>query len=271
MSRVFDALRKTGSQLVPTTLLASPSSADAVDENVKLEPFSTATIQTGAESHLLLQREPKGPCAERYRLLRHRLQSAPREAHLKTLLITSPGTKEGKSTVSLNLSAALAEKKNERVLLLEGDLRCPSLARELGLTFSSGLTDWLGNNVAFEPMIWRIEPLSFYLLPAGKAVGNPAELLNSEWFSTLISKLTAYFDWVVIDAPPVLPVVDALSLKRFADATIVVAWAGRTQQERIAESIRLIGRNHVVGVLLNGVQKFERGYDEYYRYYGEGK
>ena len=271
MSRVFDALRKTGSQVVPATLLASAWSVDALDKNVKLESFSTATIQAGPESHLIFQQEPNGPCAERYRLLRLRLQSAPAETQLKTLLITSPGAKEGKSTVSLNLAAALAEKKNQRVLLLEGDLRCPSLARELGLTFSSGLTDWSGNDISFEPMIRRIEPLSFYLLPAGKAMRNPTELLNSECFPTLISKLTAYFDWVVIDAPPVLPVVDVLSLKRFADATIVVAWAGRTRQERIAESIRLLGRNHVVGVLLNGVQRFERSHDEYYRYHGEGK
>jgi len=271
VSRVFDALRTTGSQ-IPATLLASAWSVDALDKNVKQESFSTATIQAGPESHLIFQQEPNGPCAERYRLLRYRLQSAPTEAHLKTLLITSPGAEEGKSTVSLNLAAALAETKNQRVLLLEGDLRCPSLVRELALTFSPGLTDWSANeDVSFEPMIRRIEPLGFYLLPAGKAMGNPAELLNSEWFSTLISKLTASFDWVVIDAPPVLPMVDVLSLKRFADATIVVAWAGRTRQERIAESIRLLGRNHVVGVLLNGVRRFERSYDEYYRHYGEGK
>jgi capsular exopolysaccharide synthesis family protein len=271
VTRVFDALRRTGTEMLPASLLASESFGDAHDKRLQLQSFATATIRPGPESHLVFQLEPNGPSAERYRLLRHRLQSVRAEIHVKTLLLTSPGAKEGKSTVSLNLAAALAEKNDQRVILLEGDLRCPSLTRELGLTPSPGLTDCPRTDTSFEQLIWRIEPFGFYLLPAGKALDNPTELLNSEWFSTLIGKLTAYFDWVVIDAPPVLPVVDALSLKRFADASIVVAWAGRTRQEAITEAIRILGRNHVLGVVLNALAKVGRNNEQYYRYYtGKG-
>jgi polysaccharide biosynthesis transport protein len=274
VSRVFDALRKTGSQCDPSmpfsasAPFAPAAFVDAIDKTFQLESFSTARIQLSEESHLVLHVEQNGPGAERYRLLRHRLQGAHAEAHVRTLLITSPGAREGKSTVSLNLAAALAEKKNQQVLLLEGDLRCPSLTRELGLTLPSGLTQCARTDIGLKSAIWRIEPLGFYLLPAGKAVDNPAELLTSEWFSTAVAELAASFDWIVIDAPPALPVVDALTLKRFADASLIVAWAGRTQQRAIEEAIRLLGRNHVLGVVLNGLEKLDQDYYEYYRHYG---
>jgi capsular exopolysaccharide synthesis family protein len=271
VSRVFDALRKTGTQAVPSTPLFPVAFVDALDKNFRLESLLTARIQLGPESRLVLHLEPNGPGAERYRLLRHRLQAAHVQANIKTLLITSPGAGEGKSTVSLNLAATLAEKSNQHVLLLEGDLRCPSLARELGLKLPTGLTQCARSEGGLGSVIWRIEPLGFYLLPAGKAVDNPAELLTSEWFSEVTAKLAASFDWIIIDAPPALPVVDALSLKRFADASIIVARAGRTQQGAIADVIRVLGRNHVLGVVLNGLEKFDRGYYEYYEYYGGKK
>ena len=86
-----------------------------------------------------------------------------------------------------------------------------------------------------------------------------------------MAKLSGYFDWILIDAPPAIPIVDALSLKRYADASMIVARAGRTQQGAIAETIRVLGRNHVLGVVLNGLEKFDRGYYEYYQYYGSKK
>lgn len=224
----------------------------------------------GPESRLVFHAEPNGPGAERFRLMRLRLQAVQAEANVKTLLITGPAAGEGKSTVSLNLAAALAEKKNQHVLLLEGDLRSPSLARELGLKLPSGLTQCARNDGGLMSAIWRIEPLGFYLLPAGKAVDNPTDLLTSEWFSEVIAKLVASFDWIVIDAPA-LPVVDALSLKRYADASVIVARAGRTQQRAIAEVIRVLGGNHVLGIVLNGQEKFDRGYHQYYSYYGDKK
>ena len=178
MSRVFDALRRTGAQAVPSTPLSPVAFVDALDKNFQLESLLTARIQLGSESRLVFYVEPNGPGAERYRLLRHRLQATHAEKNIKTLLITSPGAREGKSTVSLNLAAALAEKKNQQVLLLEGDFRCPCLARELGLTLPSGLTQCRQSDPQLETMIWRIEPLGFYLLPAGKAVEQHSRAIN---------------------------------------------------------------------------------------------
>lgn len=263
---VFDALRKAGARPSdPSTALSPAVLVDALEKSFQPESFSSARAQLGVRSRLVFYTEPSSPGAERYRLLRHRLNAAHTEANIRTLLITSPGPAEGKSTVALNLAAALAEKENQHVLLLEGDLRCPSLTRALGLKLPSGLTQCERSDVGLRSAIWRVEPLGFYLLPAGKAMDNPAELLGSEWFPEMTAKLAACFDWIIIDAPPVLPVADAVSLKRLADSSIVVARAGRTQRGAVTEAIRILGRTGVLGVLLNGVEKFDDGYNQYYK------
>ncbi len=265
MSRVFDALQKTGAQSASP---ASPAKLiDALERTFRLEALPTVRMQLGPESRLIFHTDPTGPGAERYRMLRLRLQAVRAEADVKTVLITSPGPREGKSTLALNLAAALSEKKNQSVLLLEGDLRCPTLARELGLHLPSGLTQCSRSDAGLQSVIWKIEPLGFYLLPCGKSINNPVEILNSEWFAEATEKLAASFDWILIDSPPAIPVVDTLSLKARADATLLVARAGRTQQSAIDDAIRILGQEHILGIILNAVEKFDRGYYEYYRHY----
>lgn len=272
MSRVFDALQKTGGQVGITPEPLSPAAfVDAVEKTLNLESLSTARMQLASESRLVLATEPNGPGAERYRLLRLRLNEVRADANVKTLLVTSASAQEGKSTVALNLAAVLAEKRNQSVLLLEGDLRRPSLASILGLRLPSGLTQCTRSEVGLQSVIWKVEPLGFHLLPAGKPLENPADLLNSEWLSEVIAKLVDSFDWIIIDSPPAIPVADALSLKRSADASIIVARAGRTQQDAISETIRILGEDHVLGIILNGMEKLDRGYYDYYSYYAPTK
>lgn len=271
MSRVFDALQKTGgSGLLPPT--ASPAEfVDALDKGFRVDAIPSVQAQLSPASRLVFHTDPSGPNAERYRLLRLRLNAVRAESEIKTLLITSPGPQEGKSNLTLNLAAAMAEKKKQSVLILEADLRRPSLVRELGLRLPSGLTQCTRSDVGLQSTIYRIEPFGFYLLPAGKPLDNPAELLNSDWFSGAAAKLADSFDWIIIDSPPAIPVVDAISLNRRADASIIVARAGRTQQSSIADTIQLLGQDHVLAIVLNAVEKFGRDYSGYYEYYGHSK
>lgn len=272
MSRVFDALQKTGTHAGVTPEPLSPAAfVDALENNLNLESFLTVRMQLGSESRLVLHTEPNGPAVERYRLMRLRLQEVRASANVKTLLITSAAPQEGKSTVALNLAAVLAEKRNQSVLLLEADLRRPSLASTLGLKLPSGLTQCTKNEVGLQSVIWKVEPLGFHLLPAGKPLDNPAELLTSEWFSDVTAKLVDSFDWIIIDSPPAIPVADALSLKRYADASIIVARADRTQQNAISETIRILGPDHVLGIILNAIEKLDGGNYDYYGYYSSGK
>jgi len=271
MSRVFDALRRTGSESVTPVPNSPAAFVDALEKTFKPESVPSVRAQLAPQSRLVFHTEPQGPAAERYRLLRLRLRAFRAAGELKTLLITSPEAREGKSTVVLNLAAALAEKGNESVLIVEADLRCPTLANELGLKLPSGLTQCTKNDVGLQSVIWRVEPMGFCLLPAGKPINNPVELLNSEWFSRSIKKLEAAFDWVLIDSPPAIPVVDTLSLKEHADASLLVVRAGRTQQSAIDEAVQALGADHILGMLLNGVEGLDRGYYQYYRHYAPGK
>ena len=265
MSRVFDALQKTGVQggISPEPL--SPAAfVDALEKTLSLESLQSVRMQLGSDSRLVLSTEPDGPAAERYRLMRLRLNEVRANANVKTVLITSAAPQEGKSTVALNLAAVLAEKRNKNVLLLEGDMRRPSLAAMLGLKVPSGLTQCTRSDVGLQSVVWKVEPLGFYLLPAGKPSANPTELLGSEWFAEMTAKLVDSFDWIIIDSPPAVPVVDALSLKRIADASIIVARADRTQKNAISETVRMLGEDHVLGIILNGVARFDHDYYEYY-------
>ena len=204
MSRVFDALQKTGAQSASSSPTSPAKLIDALERSFRLETLPTVRMQLGPESRLIFHTDPTGPGAERYRLLRIRLQAIRAEAAVKTILITSPGPQEGKSTLALNLAAALSEKKNQSVLLLEGDLRCPTLARELGLRLPSGLTQCSRSDAGLRSVIWKIEPLGFYVLPGGKSVKNPVEILNSEWFAEATEKLASSFDWILIAGRPSL-------------------------------------------------------------------
>lgn len=263
MSRVLDALQKAG-----TTAGHMPDSpaafVDAFESDFKLDSVPMAKAQLGNNTGIFFYSEPHGLAAERYRLLRVGLRNFRAQAELKTILITSPGAREGKSTVALNLVASLAEKGKESVLLLEADLRRPTLSSELGLKLPSGLTQCTRSELGLCSVTWRVEPLGFYFVPAGKPTSNPTELLNSEWFSQGLQKLASCFDWVVIDSPPVVPVADTLSLRDYADATMVVVRAGDTQQASIDEAMRVLGPDNVLGIILNGVQGLERRYNDYY-------
>jgi non-specific protein-tyrosine kinase len=115
--------------------------------------------------------------------------------------------------------------------------------------------------------IRKIDPLGFYLLPAGEAIDDGSSLLQSNFASDLIKVLSSsYFNWILIDSPPTIPIADILVLKAHAEATLLVARAGKTPRETIEETTRNLGRDHIIGIILNGVEGLDRVYSKYYGY-----
>ena len=196
-----------------------------------------------------------------------RLRELAKAGKLQTLLVTSPLPHDGKSTVILNLAAALAEPGDQAVLVLEADLRRPALSKKLGLDSWAGLAECLGRSLDPMTSIRRIEPQAWYLLPSGVKRADALQLLQTEAFSTLLKTLSTIFDWILIDSPPALPVTDAVVLSRCADATLLVAKAGFTPRDSIEEAIQVLGRNRVLGIVLNGVERLNPSYAKYYRSY----
>jgi capsular exopolysaccharide synthesis family protein len=185
-------------------------------------------------------------------------------------LVTSPLPGDGKSTIVLNLATALAEGGNRKVLLIDADLHHASLHHQLGIKAPTGLMECLQDGRNPLSVIKRIEPLKWYLLPAGGPTVNPTELLQTESFCGVIQKLSPHFDWIIIDSPPVIPLTDAVSLTRHTDATLLVARAGRTPETVIESAITLLDSKHVIGIVLNGVDGLDRAYSryKYSGYYG---
>jgi Mrp family chromosome partitioning ATPase len=230
-------------------------------------PAGTEVSPVPAESRVVVYREPKSAGADRFRLAQIRLKNLQAARKLKSLLITSPLPGDGKSTVALNLATVLSENGKVPVLLLEADVYRPTLVKKLGLKPWPGLTDCYRRGD--DPMlaIRRINPLGFFLLPAGQPVEDGASLFQSKFASQLIKGLsTSFFNWILIDSPPAIPVADILALKAKTDATLLVARAGQTPREAIEESARNLGRDHILGIILNGVEGLSRVYTKYYGY-----
>src|SRR5207302_2783761 len=158
--------------------------------------------------------------AEKFRFLGVRLRQLQQVRELKTVLITSTIPEEGKSMVSGNLAVTLAQRKQQKVLLLEGDLRRPVLTARFGLQGLRGLSEWLESDTSQTANIHYLEGPGFWFLPSGKPPANPLELMQSGRLSGLLQQLAAWFDWILIDSPPVLPLADTSVWARLSDGVL---------------------------------------------------
>jgi succinoglycan biosynthesis transport protein ExoP len=243
--------------------LAPEENIPAVAKAFDLGETLIEEVHIQVESRIVFYTAPHSPAADRFRYLRMRLRERWNTGKLKSLLITSPLPHDGKSTVTLNLATALSEGGNRKVLVIEADLHRSPLIQYLGLKGWSGLTDCIDAGLNPLSAIRQLEPLGWYLLPAGEPRRNPTELLQSPVLSGVTQTLSPYFDWILIDAPPVIPLTDALSLRQRADASLLVVRAGRTPKQAIDEAVALLGKQHILGMVLNGVEGLNQRYVKY--------
>lgn len=227
--------------------------------------FPSLSIAATAQSQLACITDKESLVAEKFRFLGVRLRHLQRERALKKLLITSTIPREGKSTVAANLACTLARRKQQRILLLEGDVRRPSLSQLFGLQGMPGLCDWLHGSEKGTPNIYHLEGLDLWILPAGSSADNPLELLQSTRLSALMSQLTPSFDWVIIDSPPVLPLADTSVWARLADGILLVTRQGTTEKRQLQKGLEALDHHKVIGALLNG--SHSSGADDHYYYY----
>ena len=220
---------------------------------------------------LVTQSRPQSQMAESYRALRTSLLLSSLGAPPKVILITSAMPQEGKTTTSINTAVVLAQ-KGVKVLLIDADLRRPSIHKALGMGPRSGLSNILTGSVEAQQAITR-SPLvsSLYVLPAGTPPPNPAELLASANMRELVESLSREYDHIVIDTPPTLSVTDAVVLSICAEAVVLVIRSGKTTKQALRRSRELLLRVNarVAGVLLNAVDLSSPDYYYYYEYQGK--
>jgi non-specific protein-tyrosine kinase len=206
----------------------------------------------GARREVFLHGDPDDPRAEGFRRLRVNLRFVEGDRRPKVIAVTSPVPRDGKSTVALNLTAALAE-QGARVCLVDCDLRRPSVARTLGLSGDAGLTTALLEGTG--PRQHLQSAGSFAVLTSGVLPPDPAWLLGGARFRSVLRALADEFDHVVVDAPAVLPFADTAAMAPAVDGYLLVARAGRTARSQVVDALGTLKRTEVpvLGAVLNAV------------------
>lgn len=215
---------------------------------------------TTAETTLVTLRDPGAPAAEAYRTLRTNILFSSLDRPLRTLLVTSTAPNEGKSTTLANLAVTMAQAE-QRVLLVDCDLRRPSLHTLFGLPNEHGLTSAiLAQNDELPPTQATVVP-GLRILTSGPLPPRPADLLGSRRMAAMIERMSASADIVLFDTPPVVAVTDAAALAPRVDGVLLVLHAGHTRRDRAREARQLLEKvkANIVGVVLNGAKQ-ERGY-----------
>lgn len=210
----------------------------------------------------------RGSAWEAYRSLRMALLLSHSGQPPQAILVTSSFPEEGKTTTALNTAIALAQ-TGSRTLLLELDLRRPILAECFEMSSAAGVSTYLTGNTDLSSQIAESGVANLFLLLSGPMPPNPPELLGSERFRTALHLLREHFAYIVIDAPPVLQLSDALVLAPQVDGVILVARGGKTPRAAIRRSADGIARvgGRILGVLINDVDMSKSAYGDYYGYY----
>lgn len=246
-----------------------PMGSRTTREGANTKRLVIATSKEAVE--LITQVRPQSQMAESYRALRTSLLLSNLGAPPKVIMVTSALPQEGKTTTSINCAVVLAQ-KGVRVLLIDADLRRPSIHKTLGLGPRSGLSNVLTGSATLEQAITRAPILpNLSVLPAGTPPPNPAELLASPNMRDVLVELREQYDHIVIDTPPTLSVTDAVVLSPRADAIVLVIRSGQTTKQALRRSRDVLMQVNakVSGVLLNAVDLSSPDYYYYYEYQGK--
>lgn len=217
---------------------------------------SIPSVHSSENVALIAAQKPSSVQAEAYRELRTNLHFMLTADRMNTLLVTSSLSGEGKSSTAINLAQVLAQ-AGDRVLLVDADLRRPSLAAELGLERTVGLTTVLIGDVELDDVTQPLETAGLDVLTSGPIPPNPSELLGSEAMRSLLEAASEAYDYVVVDTAPLLAVTDAVALSRFVDGSLVVAQSDRVKKQQLGEALAKLDSvdARVLGVVANNAPR----------------
>ncbi|MED3573035.1 CpsD/CapB family tyrosine-protein kinase [Cytobacillus praedii] len=215
--------------------------------------------------HLIAHMNPMLPITEQYRQIRTSIQFSSVDKTIKSIVLASAQSGEGKSTTASNLAIVLAQQGNQ-VLLVDADLRKPSIHYAFRVSNIEGLTNVLTKEVELDRAIKQTTINNLSLLTSGSKPPNPSEILSSNSMEILMGKLKEMFDFVIYDTPPVLAVTDSQVLANKCDGVILVVASGKTTKELALKSLEVLkqARAHILGAVVNGIELSKK---EYYREY----
>jgi capsular exopolysaccharide synthesis family protein len=224
----------------------------------------------GVDEHMVSLLTPTTYEAEQYRGLRHTIEQLHATTGLAVIAVSSPSVGDGKTTTAINLAGALAQAPDSRVLLIDADLRRPSVAMELALDepVGPGLVGAIVNpTLTLADVVRHRPPFNLAILPAGRPPAAPYEVLKSPRLAELLSEARRQYDYIVIDTPPVVAVPDCRVIAQAVDGFLLVVTAHRTPRKLVEESLNVIDQSKIIGFVFNRDDRPLAGYSDYA--YGE--
>lgn len=221
-------------------------------------------------SRLITRRDPKSPISEAYRTIRTNIEFSNLDREIKTIVVTSSKQNEGKSTVIANLAVSFAGMEDKKVLIIEGDLRNPTVHRMFNLSNSHGITEILTGKKSFQECVYKTEVQGLEVITCGKIPPNPSEMLASKKMKAFIESLKDYYDYIFIDAPPIGIITDAGIVSTYTDGAMLIVGSKEVDIEmvKIAKSRLEKVNANILGLVLNKFEQSNGSYS-YYNYYYE--
>jgi protein-tyrosine kinase len=229
-------------------------------------PAKTLLPALAADSRLVCLTDQGGLAAEKFRVLGLKLRHLRERRKLKRIVITSSIPEEGKSLIAANLALNQSRSKVLNAVLIDGDLRRPELGRRFGFNRNlPGLSEVLRGERELSEVVYKLEGSGLWFIPAGVTPENPIEVMQSGRLQQLLEQLETFFDWIIIDTPPVLPLADTPLWMKLADGVLLVAREGVCEKKQLERALEVIDRSTMLGVIVNSCSSNEQKY--YYSRY----
>jgi len=240
-------------------------------ESVVAETFASAKLLSpalAADARLVCLSDQGSLAAEKFRVLGLKLRHLRERRKVKRIVVTGTSPEEGKSLVAANLALNQARSKVLKTLLVDGDLRRPALASRFGFDRSlPGLSECLRGERQLSEVVYRVQGSGLWFLPAGRAPENPLELMQSGRLPELLDRLGEFFDWIVIDTPPVVPVADTAFWMKLADGVLLVIREGVSEKKVVERALDSFDRVAMLGVVVNSCSSSD--HEDYYSRYSQ--
>jgi capsular exopolysaccharide synthesis family protein len=239
-------------------------------ESPEAGSFASAKVLLPAlpsDARLVCLTEQGGLAAEKFRVLGLKLRHMRERRKLKRIVITSSIPEEGKSLVAANLALNQSRSKILNTVLVDGDLRRPELAKRFGFNRNlPGLSEVLRGECQLSEVVYRLQGCGLRFIPAGVTPENPIEVMQAGRLQPLLEQLETFFDWIIIDTPPAVPLADTPLWMKLADGVLLVTREGVCEKKQLERTVELIDRSTMLGVVINSCQSNEQKY--YYSRYG---
>jgi capsular exopolysaccharide synthesis family protein len=267
---VADLLQKVELEIDRKQALSELPPAPARETSREAGTFVPAKVLVPAlasDARLVCLTDQGGLAAEKFRVLGLKLRNVRERRKLKRIVITSSIPEEGKSLIAANLALNQSRSKILHTVLIDGDLRRPELGRRFGFNRNlAGLSEVLRGERQLSEVVYKLEGSGLWFIPAGVTPENPIEVMQAGRLQQLLEQLETFFDWVIIDTPPVLPLADTPLWMKLADGVLLVTREGVCEKRQLERTVEVIDRSTMLGVVVNSCESNEQKY--YYSRYG---